>query len=218
MTQIMTQFKKIMMILFLNLIVILYFVVILMHTTSYWAIAKSIPKEENYTTVFLCNDIFLLNDGSGTRVNPINFQNSCLDLNFTSVNIIHKFKWQVDTSSTCGSSHYPIQLSSILVIDNINVNHYFSWNFKKAKWKQFINACDVRISEDLVSDNIDESNHNLTEELVNIATEFIPVKSFTKRNKPCVPGWNEECSKVVKIRNKARNKAQHSVRGGFHHL
>jgi len=50
--------------------------------------------------------------------------------------------------------------------------------------------------------------------LINIAEEYIPIKKISNKNqKPCVPWWDKNCTKVVRERNKARNRASHTGRG-----
>jgi hypothetical protein len=49
----------------------------------------------------------------------------------------------------------------------------------------------------MVSDNIQETNTTLTNELINIADDYIPVKKFNNKNqKPCVPWWDQNCTKL----------------------
>ena len=58
----------------------------------------------------------------------------------------------------------------------------------------------------MVSDNIQETSSLLTNELINIAGEYIPVKRINNKNQtPCVPWWDQNCTKLVRNRNKARN-------------
>jgi hypothetical protein len=50
----------------------------------------------------------------------------------------------------------------------------------------------------MVSDNIQETNTTLTNELINIAGDYIPVKKINNENqKPCVPWWDKNCTKLV---------------------
>ena len=45
----------------------------------------------------------------------------------------------------------------------------------------------TKISYDMVSDNIQETNSILTNEMINIAGDYIPVKKINNKNqKPCV--------------------------------
>ena len=63
----------------------------------------------------------------------------------------------------------------------------------------------------MVSDNILETNSILTNQLINIAEEYIPISN--KNQKPCVPWWDQNYTKVVRERNKARSRASHTCRG-----
>ena len=63
--------------------------------------------------------------------------------------------------------------------------------------------------------NIQETNTTLTKELINIAGDYIPVKKFNNKDqKPCVPWWDQNCTKLVQQRSKARNRASHTGRRG----
>ena len=68
----------------------------------------------------------------------------------------------------------------------------------------------------MISDNIQETNSILTNQLINIAEEYIPIKKISNKNqKPCLPWWDQNYTKVVPERNKARNRASHTGRGDF---
>jgi len=92
-------------------------------------------------------------------------------------------------------------------------NNSFNWNYKNVDQEGFANACDTKFSYDMVSDNIQETNSLLTNEMINIAGDYIPVKRINNKNqKPCVPWWDQNCTKLVRDRNKARNRASHTGR------
>ena len=58
-------------------------------------------------------------------------------------------------------------------------------------------SCDIKFSCNMASDNIQETNTTLTNELINIAGDYIPVKKFNNKNqKPCVPWWDQNCTKT----------------------
>ena len=48
-------------------------------------------------------------------------------------------------------------------------NNSFNWNYKNADQEGFANACDKKFSYDMVSDNIQETNSLLTNEMINTA-------------------------------------------------
>ena len=66
----------------------------------------------------------------------------------------------------------------------------------------------------MISDNINETCSRLTNSILDAAGRHIPIKKINnKSKKPSVPWWTEECTKVVRERNKARNRAQHTGNG-----
>jgi hypothetical protein len=129
------------------------------------------------------NNVIILNDGTGTRLNPINMETSSIDLSLVDTSIGPHCTWYVDQKSTHGSDHFVVNIN-ISYKPMIYRNQYNSlkWNYKNADWKGFTNACDNKLSYDMVSDNIQETNTILTKELINIAGDYIPVKKFNNKN------------------------------------
>ena len=56
------------------------------------------------------NNIVVLNDGTGTRLNPINLETSCIDLSLVSTVISSHCTWYVDQKSTHGSDHFVVNI------------------------------------------------------------------------------------------------------------
>ena len=56
------------------------------------------------------NNIVVLNDGTGTRLNPINLETSCFDLSLVSTVISSHCTWYVDQKSTHGSDHFVVNI------------------------------------------------------------------------------------------------------------
>ena len=156
----------------------------------------------------------MLNDGSGTRQNPTNLELSCIDLSICSANIAHQITWSVDHSSLYGSDHFVVNLcfNQLPVVRDKETE--LKWNYKKADWDGFASSCDKTLSQDMISDNINETCTRLTSSLIDVAGRYIPVKKTNNnRKKPLVPWWNEDCTNKVRERNKARNRAQHTGSG-----
>jgi len=161
------------------------------------------------------NNIVVLNDGTGTRLNPTNLETTCIDLSLVSTVISSHCTWYVDQKSTHGSDHFVVNVKiTVKPMPYSNPYNSCKWNYKNADWKGFAIACDKKFSQEMVSDNIQETNSILTNQLIDIAEEYIPMKKISKKNqKPCVPWWDQNCTKVVRERNKARNRASHTGRG-----
>ena len=120
------------------------------------------------------NNIVILNDGTGFRLNPINLETSSIDLSLVSTLISSHCTWYADQKSTHGSDHFVvnIKISYKPMIYNDHFNSSNS-NYKNVDWEAFANACDKKISYDMVSDNIQETNSILTNEMNNIAGDYI---------------------------------------------
>ncbi|VDI74210.1 Hypothetical predicted protein [Mytilus galloprovincialis] len=179
-----------------------------------WGSNKSDTKGNSLHNAISTNNIIVLNDGSGTRQNPSDLQLSCIDISMSSVQLAHQITWTVDNKSLYGSDHFVIQLTLNQTSSCSNSEHELIWNYKKADWDGFASSCHKQLSESMITDNINESCTHLTNTIIKIAGEHIPSKKRRKNNKPEVPWWNENCTLVVKERNKARNKARHT--GGGH--
>ena len=83
------------------------------------------------------NNIVILNDGTGTRLNPINLETSSIDLSLVSTLISSHCTWYVDKKYTHGSDHFIVNI----ILD----------------WDGFANTCNKKCSYDMVSDNIQET-------------------------------------------------------------
>ena len=82
------------------------------------------------------NNIVILNDGTGTRLNPINMETSSIDLSLVGTSIGPHCTWYVDQKSTHGSDHFVVNIK-ISYKPMIYSNQYNSlkWNYKNADWK-----------------------------------------------------------------------------------
>ncbi|VDI32154.1 Hypothetical predicted protein [Mytilus galloprovincialis] len=155
-------------------------------------------------------DMVLLNDGTGTRCNPSTLELAPIDLSFCNSSLAMKYTWSVDLTSSYGSDHHVVNINfshkQILTDDSESV-----YNYKKADWEAFSSKCNEHLSPDMISDNIEETCSRLTNKILQIAGECIPVKlKNNKPKKPQVPWWTPECTKSVKERNICKNRAQHT--------
>ena len=109
------------------------------------------------------NNIVIFNDGSGTRSNLINIETSSIDLCLVRPLISPHCTWFVDQTSTQGSDQFVVNVktSSKPMVCNDN-NNSFNWNYTNADGGGLANACDKNVSNDLVSDNIQETTSLLT--------------------------------------------------------
>ena len=159
------------------------------------------------------NNAVVLNDGSGTRQNPINLNLSCIDLTITNRQLAHQITWTADSETSFGSDHFLIEMIINQKDPFLTSEHEFIWNLNKANWDGFTSDCNTKLSPDMISEDVNETCLRLSNEIIDIAGKHIPVKKRRNKNKPMVPWWSDECTKAVASRNKIRNRVRHTGNG-----
>ena len=96
------------------------------------------------------NNLIVLNDKTGTRLDPCSGKLSCLDLSFSSPSLASKTMWKVMDNSL-GSDHFPVNIQISLGKDEKqSKNHINTGNiadehlsFKNISWPKFANKCEA---------------------------------------------------------------------------
>lgn len=149
------------------------------------------------------NNLVILNDGSGTRHNPINQElTGHLDLTIMSPEIAGKSNWEV-LQQNCGSDHQ-------LVVTKIGASIYKQelftprWNFNKADWSTFQIISEQTLKGINNNKDIEENNKEIIKAIIEAAEKTIPK---TKNNKKSpVPFWNNKCQEAVDNKKRAKRK------------
>ena len=144
----------------------------------------------------------LLNTGEATHLHKQTGTLSCIDLTFSSPEIINDFSWEV-IPDTYNSDHYPIKISKITDI-TMNENPNISFNVKKADWEKYRNSTIIPNSYFDNSANINELVEKCNSLIHNAAIFSIPLKK--KSNKYPVAWWNRDCAITQRERKKAQRK------------
>lgn len=122
-------------------------------------------------------------------------------------NLVCSSEWNADNNSNIGSDRFPIHCTVNLTFSAQERYMLKKWCFEKADWGKFQENCKASLIS--MDSNIEEYASKL---ILNAALKSIPMSSITGKRK-MVPWWNEECTKVVKERNKAlrvlRNNLKH---------
>ena len=150
------------------------------------------------------NNLLCLNDGSATYISNIYNTPSRLDITLVPDHMVANCEWEV--LNELGSDHFPILTQ--YMVDNAwrNIsNPKPKWNLKNANWGLFKSLCDKLKIEDFKNNNIDQYNNNLIDKVISIANKSIPISSKTN-HKRAVPWWSMDIGKLIKDRNRARNK------------
>ena len=129
------------------------------HGSEYiWSMSKQndeMIQRATICTTMLLKIIVILNDGTGSRLNPIILETSSFDLSLVSTLISSHCTWYVDQKSTHGSDHFVvnIKISYKPMIYNDHFNSSNS-NYKYVDREGFANACDKKFSYDMVSERL----------------------------------------------------------------
>lgn len=145
----------------------------------------------------------LLNTGEGTHQKHLGGM-SALDLTMVSSSLALKCTWTVE-NNTLSSDHCPTicKLNAFINVDNEKKPN---WIINKANWNLFqtkVKEC----FDGYVVGSVEESTSDITNFIIKAATEAIPKTSnkIKQRHKP-LPYWDDKLSRIIKIRNRARNK------------
>lgn len=166
-----------------------------------WGSERLDAKGRVIDSLLEASDLVLLNDYTGTRINP-NGKLTSIDLTMVSYDLATKCTWQVLTDSL-GSDHLPIQISFFESPKEMDISNCPRLNFKRANWKQFSTLCSLSVNESIISEDVDDFNTVLSENIINAANASMPSTTFKRKN--CVPWWNGDCSAAKSKRQKAYN-------------
>ena len=149
-------------------------------------------------------NLCILNDNSPTYLHPSTGTLTNIDLSICDPSIFLDFtSWGVH-SDLCGSDHFPILISTSIVMDD---QFPPNWRFNNVDWSSFANLCSIEINDDIL-DYVDPIAR-LTSRIIDIAYSTVPVTYFSKRRKS-KPWFNENCKRVINSRIKAlRNFTAH---------
>ena len=157
------------------------------------------------------NQLVVLNDGGGTRVDINTGRESVLDLSIVSSSLAPRCEWEVYRDSTLGSDHYPVIIRMNLGVGRVEVSNSGKWNFEKANWELFSRECDSRLRQMDDSLSVDRINSILVEGVMGAAEKAI-YRSKGGRKGKIVPWWDDKCREAIKDRNRAfrRVKRDHN--------
>lgn len=110
--------------------------------------------------------------------------------------------------SNMGSDHYLIKCSIGMEMNECLEEYMHRWRFKKANWEEFKDVFEIKMAViDVNVRDVEEQNNKIVIILCGRANEIIG-KNKNIRKKKAVPWWTDECSEVIKVRNKALKKVK----------
>ena len=136
---------------------------------------------------------------------------SIIDISMASAAVAAKCNLKTETQ-TLGSDHFP---SNISYNERINYDQQSKpkWIQNKADWIHFSELCRASITRELLTDNIEETNSNITIAILDAAKASIPRTAGKISNRKInLPYWNDACTEAVEAREAARKVANKSGR------
>ena len=144
--------------------------------------------------------ISILNTRGPTHIDARTKTESCIDLSLCSNSLALDFNWNID-DDLHNSDHFPI-------VVNLNDHHDYErpkkWNINTADWGLFCKLSSPKYPTDSFEDLNDLVSY-FTTMIFNAAIASIH-RSSGRINKKCVPWWNAECKKAIKIKRQAWTK------------
>lgn len=148
------------------------------------------------------NNLVILNNGEGTRLNIETGDVTALDLTLAARGVSQGHQWYVH-QNCLDSDHYPIITILNAKYKCVTQDTIPKWNLSKADWTHFKKLTE-NINIDFENNSLEKNNETFIHELQKISAETIP-KTKPNPNKEFkhVPWWTKECTEAVKNKNKA---------------
>ena len=155
-------------------------------------------------------NLVVLNTGEPTHMDYHSGTMSHIDLSLATSNLSSKINWST-LNNLMGSDHNPIKLTVNETVTRQNSSQ-MKWNLKKADWNSFREELEKTIKDTTIGElNIDQYNDVVVKILETAASITIPkMKTGGAGRLKELPYWNEELSRTLYERNRARNKFRRS--------
>ena len=168
--------------------------------------SKNINRNgKNVEHFILNNNLYLLNDGSPTRIDLGNGALSCLDLTLSTPSLASKCSWAV-CNTTLGSDHFLIEIKIQISPPNTPITTpsttISQLAIHKANWKLYKCILQNMKLEDVYDENTQTLYDNFMAKIIDAANAAIPPKKSNSLKTP-IPWWSKLCSVAVAERNKA---------------
>ena len=134
------------------------------------------------------NDICLLNNGSGTRLDLNTGDTSSPDVTLCSPEIITRLEWRV-YEEKFGSDHFAILVDDVFPVTVPTIRRF---NVSRARWSSFKQ---LAVVPENVRGNADDMLETFETVVNNAALETIP-HTFGGIGRIPVPWWNECCART----------------------
>ena len=132
---------------------------------------------------------------------------SCLDLCI--VPAVLAVRGSMERLSDLGSDHFPMLSRFSFGVEKSNLNEVPKWKVKQVDWVVFGQVLDKNnhlVTQEVVPNNAAQLNNIFTQKVLVAAEECIPKTTGKKLYKYTTPWWDQEISKHVAQRRKAKGQ------------
>ena len=180
-----------------------------------WGSPSTNQNGKTLENFIIDNNLMILNDGSGTRLDPRTGKLSHLDITLASPQIANRCYWKV-AANKLGSDHFPVitEIHSFLrkpQCDKEDLTFDFP-TYKNIDGKKFSKKCQKFFDNFQIPIDTLSFYETFMAHLKDSIIESMPPKrNKSKKVKDPTPWWTKECSERIKERNKARNKLKKDI-------
>lgn len=149
--------------------------------------------------------LYVLNDGSATRLPRPGQSRSCVDLTLCSSTLVNSLDWK-RLNLTYGSDHYPIcSTFSNRSLPSKNRTPLLQYRITDARWDIYQQNLDKRILSfpQISFDNLDACLSLYSDSISAAADLSIPLKNSALGKLSSPPWWDRECTDLIKSRKEA---------------
>ncbi|KAK9882925.1 hypothetical protein WA026_023813 [Henosepilachna vigintioctopunctata] len=151
------------------------------------------------------HNLILLNNGTGTRFNPITAEFSAIDLTMCDPTVEHLLSWK-PLDDLYGSDHLPLEISIQRNIPYAQPQNSDRWNLTSADWKKYATFVETHITSVDIYLNIDDIIAQFTEILNQAGNESTKKIFWVGNSRRKDPWWNERCELSNRNRKHAYNR------------
>ena len=187
----------------------------------FWGSKKTDANGKKIEDFIEQNNLVLLNDGAGTRLNPQNGSKSCIDLTISTKQFATKSEWEV-LPNLFGSDHFVISITYNVFHENCRNSdkvkidpkwscHGVDWNLYKHQILESLRnlpytqqGCHTKDTNN--NNNIQLQYDFLISSIYEAADKTMKKVKIKRVGQNPIPWWTKECEEAIKSRNRAKNR------------
>ena len=164
-----------------------------------WGSACSDRRGKVISRLVEGTDLVILNSGEPTHIAPSGTFTH-IDLSIATADLAASFEWEPQ-ADLYNSDHFPISIHSN--IDAPELPDSYRWNVKKADWRGFQGALNLR---NVIGETSTKTCENLVNSINIAAKAHIPQTCCNPPQARCRGWWTRECARARMAKNRALSR------------